>query len=152
MLDDWTDDEIAVVVAHELAHHVHRDLWATLAVDSALLSLGLWAGDHAVVLFAPLLSLTSAADAAALPLIAFVAGGVWLLATPLRHAQSRWQERRADRFALRMTGGAAAFGAAVRRLSAQHLAEERPSTLTRWLFHRHPPVAERLELAERWKA
>ena len=43
-------------------------------------------------------------------------------------------------------------GAAVRRLSAQHLAEERPSTLTRWLFHRHPPVAERLESVARWKA
>ena len=152
MLRDWTDDEIAVVVAHELAHHVHRDFWATLAVDSALLSTGLWAGSLAVRSLAPMLSLSSASDVAALPLVALVTGGVWLVATPLRHAQSRWQERRADRFALTMTGGADAFGAAVRRLSAQHLAEERPSTLTRWLFHRHPPVAERLELAARWKA
>jgi STE24 endopeptidase len=151
ILRDWSDDEIAVVVAHELAHHVHQDLWATLAVDSVLLSFGLWAGDHAVRWFAPALSLSSAGDVAALPLIALVTGGVWLLATPLRHAQSRAQERRADRFALKMTGGAEAFGAAVRRLSAQHLAEERPSTLTRWLFYRHPPVAERLELAERFR-
>ena len=138
-------------MAHELAHHVHRDLWATLAVDSALLSFGLWAGDRAVQWFAPALSLASAGDVAALPLIALVTAGVWLLATPLRHAQSRAQERRADRFALKMTGGAEAFGAAVRRLSAQHLAEERPSTLTRWLFHRHPPVAERLALADRFR-
>jgi STE24 endopeptidase len=151
ILRDWSDDEIAVVVAHELAHHVHRDLWATLAVDSALLSFGLWAGDRAVQWFAPALSLASAGDVAALPLIALVTAGVWLLATPLRHAQSRAQERRADRFALKMTGGAEAFGAAVRRLSAQHLAEERPSTLTRWLFHRHPPVAERLALADRFR-
>jgi hypothetical protein len=39
----------------------------------------------------------------------------------------------------------------VRRLGAKHLAEERPSTLTRWLYHRHPPVADRLALAERYR-
>jgi len=151
ILREWPDDEIAVVVAHELAHHVHQDLWATLAVDSLVLSFGLWAGEQAVRWLAPALSIASAGDVAALPLIALVTGGVWLLATPLRHAQSRAQERRADRFALKMTGEADAFGSAVRRLSVQHLAEERPSTLTRWLFHRHPPVAERLELAERFR-
>ena len=153
MLRDWTDDEIAVVVAHELAHHVHHDLWADARGRlGRLVRRACGPGISRCGGSRPLLSLSSAADVAALPLVALVTGGVWLLATPLRHAQSRRQERRADRFALKMTGGAEAFGAAVRRLSAQHLAEERPSTLTRWLFHRHPPVAERLELAERWKA
>jgi len=70
--------------------------------------------------------------------------------TPLRLALSRWQERRADRFALRATGGADAFSTAIRRLGARHLAEERPSLLTRWLFQRHPSVAERLAMAERF--
>jgi STE24 endopeptidase len=151
LLREWPDDEIAVVVAHELAHHVYQDLWATLAVDSLVLSFGLLSGEYAVRWLAPALSISSAGDVAALPLIALVTGGVWLLATPVRHGQSRAQERRADRFALKMTGEAEAFGAAVRRLSARHLAEERPSTLTRWLFHRHPPVAERLELAARFR-
>ena len=27
LLADYSDDEIEVVLAHELAHHVHRDLW-----------------------------------------------------------------------------------------------------------------------------
>ena len=54
----------------------------------------------------------------------------------------------ADAFALELTGRADAFQAAIRRLAAQHLAEERPSRLTRWLFHRHPSAAERLRLAE----
>ena len=83
-----------------------------------------------------------------LPLIALVSGVVWTMATPARHALSRWQERRADQFALALTGQHEAFAAAVRRLGAQHLAEERPSRLTRWFFHRHPSVDERLAMAK----
>jgi hypothetical protein len=47
-----------------------------------------------------------------------------------------------------LTGEAGSFGAAIRRLSARYLAEERPSRFVRWFFYRHPPVAERLALAE----
>jgi STE24 endopeptidase len=143
LLRDWSDEEIAVVVAHELAHHAHHDLWQTLAMDVAVLGIAFWVSDR-------VLSATGghAADLAALPLIALIAGGVWLVSAPIRHGLSRWQERRADGFALKLTGGSDAFQAAIRRLAAAHLAEERPSHLTRWWFHRHPPAAERLRLAE----
>ena len=49
-------------------------------------------------------------------------------------------ERAADRFAIELTGNAPAFAAAIERLGAQNLAEERPSRLARWLFYTHPPV------------
>ncbi len=144
VLRDWSQDEIAVVVAHELSHHKHHDLIQALMLDALLLSSALAVAD---------LALRSAGAAArelpSLPLIALVAGGVWLAATPARHALSRWQERRADQFALALTGHAEAFVAAVRRLGALHLAEDRPSAVTRWLFHHHPSVDERLAMAER---
>lgn len=151
LVADWSDDEIAVVVAHELAHHVYRDLWRTLVLDGAIVVTGLLAADLLIRFTGGALGFRGAGDLAALPLIALVASLVWVAATPLRHAQSRSQERRADVFALAMTNGADAFGAAVRRLSASHLAEERPSALTRWLFHRHPSVTERLALAESYQ-
>jgi STE24 endopeptidase len=88
---------------------------------------------------------------AALPALALVAGLIWLAATPLRHAQSRRHERRADAFALALTGGVDAFDAAIRRLGARHLADERPSAITRWLFYRHPSVGERLEYARAYR-
>jgi STE24 endopeptidase len=141
----WSDDEVIVIVAHELAHHYYRDLWRTFAVHVTVLWGSLLAAHLVVTRVPPGLE---AGDLASLPLVALVACGIWLLATPLRHAQSRRHERRADRFALTMTGGVEAFGAAVTRLGARHMAEERPSPLTRWLYHSHPPVAERLALAE----
>jgi STE24 endopeptidase len=148
MLRHWSDDEIAVVVAHELGHHAHHDLWRTVALDVVVLSVALWLANVVLEWLAPVLALAGPGDLAALPCLALVAGGCWLVATPMRHAQSRAHEHRADQFALGLTGAADAFRAAIRRLEARHLVEERPSTLTRWLYHRHPSVAERLAFAE----
>ncbi len=144
---DWTDDEIAVVVAHELAHHKYLDLWRTWALDAALLCGALGIADLALRLAPPGSVGESPAALATLPFLALVAGLVWVAATPLRHAQSRRHERRADIFALAITDGAEAFGTAIRRLGDRHLAEERPAPLTRWLHYRHPSVAERLAIA-----
>jgi STE24 endopeptidase len=151
LVRQWSDDEIEVVVAHELAHHAHHDLWRTFALNSGLLSAALWGADLIVRLVGPVTGVTDVGDLAALPLMALAASVVWAAGTPIRHAQSRRQERRADEAALVWTGQADAFGSAVRRLGAKYLAEERPSTLTRWLYHRHPPVADRLALAERYR-
>ncbi len=149
LMRDWTDEEIAVVVAHELAHHAHHDLWRTLALDVGVLSAGLWAADLVLrVGGAGPGGGRAPGDLAALPVIALVTSGVWLATAPVRFAWSRRQERQADAFALAMTGRADAFQTAIRRLAARHLAEERPSRLTRWLYHRHPSAAERLRAAE----
>jgi STE24 endopeptidase len=147
----WRDDEIAVVVAHELAHHAHHDLWRALGLNAAVLCAALWASDVAVRWVGFSLRIAGPGDPAALPLMALVAGAVWLICTPLRHAQSRRQERRADVFALEATGQAEAFAAAIRRLGERQLVEDRPSRLTRWLYHRHPSVSERLALAEAYR-
>ncbi|HVT46367.1 MAG TPA: M48 family metalloprotease [Vicinamibacterales bacterium] len=148
----WADDEITVVVAHELAHHVYRDVWWTLALDAALWTCACGAADLMLrVAGLPIGGASGAVFLARLPALALVAGLVWLAATPIRHGQSRRQERRADRFALESTGHVEAFGTAIRRLSARHLVEDRPSLVTRWLYHRHPPIADRLALAETYR-
>jgi STE24 endopeptidase len=146
---DWSDDEIAVVVAHELGHHARQDLLRGVALSAAILTMSFWAADWALKKAAPALGLGGPADLGSWPLLLLVAVGVWLAATPLRHGQSRRHERRADEFALELTGHADAFAAAIRRLGARHLAEERPSAFARWFFHRHPSVGERLALANR---
>ena len=45
MLADYSDDEIEVVLAHELGHHVHHDIWRGIALESALILLGLGVTD-----------------------------------------------------------------------------------------------------------
>jgi STE24 endopeptidase len=148
LIQDWSDEEVAIVVAHEFAHHAHHDLWLTLALDAAVLAGGFWTADALARSLAGPLELPAIGDLGALPFVALVVGGVWVVTAPLRNAVSRSQERRADDFALRITGSADAFRTALRRLASRHLAEERPSRMTHWLYHRHPSVAERLATAD----
>lgn len=150
LLETHTDDEIEVILAHELAHHVHGDLWSGLVVQVLGMTAGLYAAHRALVLFAVPLGLRGPDDVAALPIVALVVGGVSLLVAPLANALSRAHERRADRFAIQLTRNAAAFMSAIRRLSSQNLAEETPPAWVEALLHSHPSTARRLEAARRF--
>jgi STE24 endopeptidase len=150
MLADYSDDEIEVVLAHELAHHVHGDIWKGLLFESGLLVAGFYAAAWALRAFAAPAGLSGVADVAGLPLLLLAAGGVSLLMLPLAHAVSRAHERKADRFALELTRNPAAFMSAMRRLGAQSLAEEHPSRLVQWLFYSHPPMRERIAAAKQF--
>ena len=151
MLAEYSEDEIEVVLAHELGHHVHQDIWRGIALEFTLIVLGFAATDWALGAFGPALGLRGIADLAGLPLLVLTAGAVSLVLTPFALALSRRHERRADRFALELTSNPSAFISAMRRLGAQNLAEERPSRLVRWLFHSHPPLDERLAFARNWQ-
>jgi STE24 endopeptidase len=152
LLEDFTDDEIEVILAHEIAHHVHRDIWSALAIESLMLVAALLAAHLAVARWGAVFGILDPAELSALPLIALAAGAVSLLLTPIGHAWSRRHERRADRFALTLTGQPAAFISAMRRLGAQNLADERPSAATFWFFHTHPTIEERIEAAKGFEA
>ena len=138
LLAGYSDDEIAVILAHELAHHVHRDLWSGLALESVILAASLFAVSR--VLPAP-------GELGALPLLVLVFGGASIALTPVANAWSRRNERRADRYALDLTGLSDPFISAMRRLATQNLADERPSAIAYWLFHSHPTIDERIAAA-----
>jgi Zn-dependent protease with chaperone function len=150
MLADYSDEEIEIVLAHELSHHVHGDIWKGLAFEGALMLAGFFAASHILGASVGALGLSGAADVAGLPLLLLVAGAVSLVMVPIAHALSRAHERRADRFALELTRNPAAFISAMRRLGAQNLAEERPSRIVQWLFYSHPPIRERIATARQY--
>lgn len=152
LLADHSDDEIEVVLAHELAHHVHHDIWKGIALEAVLLVLGFYLADRALEASVGRFGLTAKDDIAGLPLLLLVGGAVSLVLLPLANAVSRAHERRADRYALEMTKNAAAFISAMRRLAAQNLAEERPSRLVEVLFHSHPSTAARIDAARAWES
>jgi STE24 endopeptidase len=151
MLADYSDEEIEVVLAHELGHHVHRDIWRGIALETSLILLGFAVTDQALRALGPGLGIAAPSALAGMPLLVLAAGAVSLALTPVALALSRRHERRADRFALQLTANPAAFISAMRRLGAQNLAEERPSRIVRWLFHSHPPLDERLAFARTWQ-
>ena len=155
MLAEYSDDEIEVVLAHELAHHVHGDIWKGILFESALILTGFYVAAvalRALATPAGLFGLNGVDDVAGLPLLVVVAGTVSLVMMPVAHAMSRAFERSADRFALDLTRNPGAFVSAMKRLGAQNLAEEHPSRVVQWLFYSHPPIRERIAAAQAFKA
>jgi STE24 endopeptidase len=152
LLAEHSDDEIEVILAHELGHHVYRDIWTGIAVEAGLLLAGFYLADVALTTFGRSFGLAGKTDVAALPLLLLAAGAVSIALLPFFNAFSRSHERRADRYALEMTRNVEAFISAMRRLAAQNLAEERPSRLVEALFYTHPPTAARIAAAQKWKS
>ena len=152
MLAEFTDDEIEVVLAHEIAHHVHGDIWKGIAFESALIVAGFYLASQVLHAMAGPMGLRGVGDIAGLPLLLLAAGAVSLVMVPAAHAMSRAFERNADRFALDLTRNPGAFISAMRRLSAQNLAEEHPSRIVQWLFYSHPTVRDRIAAAQSFKA
>jgi STE24 endopeptidase len=152
LLAEHSDDEIEVILAHELSHHVHHDIWTGIALETVLLVLGFYLSDRVLSAAAGSFGLTAKADPAALPILLLSGGLVSLALMPLANALSRAHERRADLFALDLTKNVAAFVTAMKRLGATNLAEERPSALTQFLFHSHPPLEARIRAAQAWRS
>jgi STE24 endopeptidase len=148
LLGEYNDDEIEVILAHELAHHVHRDIPKGIALEFGLLLAAGYAAAVALDMWWLPLGLHGPSDPAGLPLLLLAGGAVMVAATPLVNAFSRLNERRADQFAIELTRRRAAFVSAMRRLGAQNLAEESPSRSSIWLFHTHPPFEERIAAAK----
>ena len=71
-----------------------------------------------------------------------------LLTLPLNNAFSRWREKRADLYALRVTRKPEAFASAMTRLANQNLAEANPERWVVWLLHSHPPIRDRVAVAQ----
>ena len=148
MLAAYSEEEIEVVLAHELAHHVHGDIWKGIALQSSLILAGFYVAARMLAALAARFALDGPGDIAGLPLLLLSAGAVSLATVPLAHAWSRANERRADRFALNLTNNPSAFVSAMKRLGAQNLAEENPSKMVQWLFYSHPPLRDRIAVAQ----
>ena len=74
LLADYSEDEIEVVLAHELAHHVHRDLWRGIAVQALLLFGGFFVADLVLRRVSNAAGFRGLSDPAALPVLMLVAG------------------------------------------------------------------------------
>jgi Zn-dependent protease with chaperone function len=147
LLAEFTPDEIETVLAHELGHHVNRDIPVGMAVSSVMTLGGLYLAFLGLRWGAAVFGFAGPADIAALPVLALVMGAYGLLTMPLGNAYSRWRERRADEYALRATGKGAAYASALTRLANQNLAEADPEGWVEFLLYSHPAMGRRIEMA-----
>lgn len=150
LLADAPIDEIEAIFAHEMGHHVHRDIWRGLAAQCAL-SLAV-ATVAALILRAAAqrLQLAGVADVAGLPLLLLVTALSGLAAMPAINGFSRWMERRADEYSFAALETATPLMHGLERLARTNLAEVNPPRWKEWLLYSHPSIGTRLRRGRQW--
>jgi STE24 endopeptidase len=151
LLDQFTPEEIEVVFAHEVGHHVHRHLVKLVGWSVLLTAIAFWVADWVLHMAAAGLGYGTFDSPAALPLLMIVLIGFGLILSPAQKALSRFFERQCDWYALKRTGMADAYQSAFRKLAAINKAEMDPQPIVVWLFHDHPPIRERLAMADAFR-
>jgi STE24 endopeptidase len=151
LIDEFSDDEIETVLAHELAHQVHRDIPIGILVESVITLGGLFLAALVLDWSVAALGFNSISDVAAMPLLGLVMGLYGLIIMPLGNAFSRRREVKADQYALEMTGNGAAYASALTRLANQNLAETDPEPWVEYLLHSHPALEKRIAMAENYQ-
>jgi STE24 endopeptidase len=131
------------VLAHELGHHVHHDIWRLLALSVATLGVGIAGAWAAVEAFAP----DGAGHVSMLPAAVLGFSLASAVVSPLAAAYSRRRERAADAYAAALAGEGETFARAMERLVARNLSELEPPRLYYLLTASHPTPAERIAVA-----
>jgi Zn-dependent protease with chaperone function len=141
----FDDDEVRMVLAHEVAHHSREHLWKGIAWY-ALLSLPLLA---AVARFTRRRGGLYEPHAVPLALLALFVGGIAL--QPLSSAVTRRFEAEADWIALDTTRDPAAARRLFEAFTLEALADPDPPAWAQELFSSHPSVEERIAMTEAWR-
>ena len=148
LLEKFTPEEIEVIFAHEIGHHVHRHIPKMIATGVVISLLGFYLLDRVLIAWAGVPS-AAAAPTASLPLVMFTLTAFTLVLAPLQNAISRHYERQCDRYALVRTNNAAAYRSAFTKLAKLNKADMEPNPIEVILLHSHPPIAKRLAMADR---
>jgi STE24 endopeptidase len=147
LLQNFSPDEVETVLAHELGHHVHRDIPLGIVIQASFLSGAFYVAGIVMKAAVSWLGLSGVADPAGMPVLALTFGAIGLLFLPLANTYSRWRESLADDFAVRLSQKPEAFASAMTRLANQNLADADPEPWVVWLLHSHPPLRERIARA-----
>jgi len=145
---------VELVLAHEMGHWTHAHIWKGIGLALAGLAVLLWCGARVLAWAAErrAFHLTGPADIAGLPLFLLVLFVLNLVGLPIQNAVSRRFERQADRTSLELTGNPAAFIRAEVDLARSNLADLNPPRWIVQLLYTHPPVAERIRMADAFAA
>ncbi|RME85702.1 MAG: M48 family peptidase [Caldilineae bacterium] len=150
LLEHYTPDEIVSVFAHELGHHVHRDIWHSIVL-ATLVNLAGFAVAGVLMRWAVgRYGFAGPGDLRAFPWLVVSLALFAFLTSPLLNAYSRGREWAADRYAYRHGPGARAFADALTRLTNQNLADPEPPRWQVFLFYSHPPALERIQSANQF--
>jgi STE24 endopeptidase len=155
MVQEFTADEVEVVIAHEMGHNLKHHIWQGIFFAAVLAGIGFFiihlTGPKIIARFKNRLKIENMADVASLPLILLIFTIYGIITMPVSPAFSRHLERQADQFALDMTHNKEAFVSTMDKLAYMNLANPNPSPVIEFLLYDHPSISKRIKFAQEYE-
>lgn len=149
LMDNYSDDEIETVIAHELGHYKKKHIIKNILIGtlSSFLTLFVIAQLYQASLsWADFGNITKIA---ALPLLALWSMLIGVIQTPLGNILSRRFEYQADEYAVNETGKQDVFIGTLEKLNEQNLGDKEPHPFVEWFFYSHPSIKNRIHAIEK---
>jgi STE24 endopeptidase len=152
LMENMSVPEIESIIAHEVGHYKNRHIWKNLVIGTLEGMVAFFILNLAMrSIFSQFLSSTSW-NLTLFPVFIIMAGGISVfLFSPFSNAISRYFEKNADRYALESIQDKKAFMTAMAGLADRNLSNAYPEWWVKLLYYSHPPVGERLAMAENHK-
>lgn len=147
-LNRLTDEEILFIMAHEMGHYVKKDIYIGIAGYLLMTLIGLWLVAKImpwmIRRYGSILKIKQMSNIHSLPLFLLISSFLVFFSSPLSNAVSRYQEVRADEYAMELVENPEAAVSTFQHLTKAGLSEVNPTALVKWFRYSHPPMLERI--------
>jgi len=154
-LNRLNDDQILFIMAHEICHYVEKHIYFGIAGYLLLSLIGLYLTykimNWAVRKWGKELKIDDVRDIRSLPLFFMILSLLLFSASPLTNLASRYEETRADKYAIEMTKNPEAAISSFQELTRSGLSEVNPPLLVKIFRYTHPSMLDRISMLEQYE-
>lgn len=147
-LNQLTESEILFIMAHEMGHYVQKHIYIGMAAYILSTLLGLWLiakiMPWLIDRFGEALKIEKMNDIRSLPLLLLLLSVMLFVSNPISNFVSRYQETRADEYAMELTNNPEAAVSSFQNLAKTGLSEVNPPFIVKIFRYTHPPMLERI--------
>jgi len=144
LIDNYSNEEIETVIAHELGHYKKRHIVKNIVFGTVTSFLTLFIIAYLYEKSLSWFGFTSITQVAALPLLALWSMLIGVVQMPLGNILSRKFEYEADEYAINSTQKPEEFIHTLEKLTEQNLGDKEPHPFVEWFFYSHPSIKNRI--------
>ena len=154
-LNQLSDRQILFIMAHEMCHYVEKHIYFGIAGYLLLSLLGLYLAnrimDWAIKRWGTELKIPEKRDIRSLPLFLMIISFLMFAASPFTNLISRYEESRADNYAIHMTKDPEAAITSFQELTKSGLSQVNPPLLVKIFRYDHPSMLDRISMLEEYE-
>lgn len=148
LLENFSNDEIEVILAHEIGHYKHKHITKNIIISTifSFLTFFLMAFLYQNTIY--LFGFNAITEVAALPILSLWAVLIGIIQSPITNGISRKFEYDADTYAVKETQKGDVFIEALKKLNEQNLGDAEPHPFIEWYSYSHPSIKKRVAFIE----